>query len=102
MVIRQHLIRFSDRWKRHVQPEGAIEPTAAAELDAGDAIDARELSLRILAHLPPRTARAVWLVMAEGLSLREAGDRLGISKERVRQIVSVAADRARERFADWT
>jgi DNA-directed RNA polymerase specialized sigma24 family protein len=104
MVIRQRLTRFAVGWRRQDLAEASALSERRGELaggpDVGDLAEARELCLRILGRLPAREARAVWLVLAEGLSYREAGARLGVSPQRVYQVVGRAADQARELYAD--
>lgn len=56
----------------------------------------------VLATLPERESMIIHLRYASGLSLREIGDKLGVSHERIRQIVERALCRlSRSNKKDW-
>jgi RNA polymerase sigma factor (sigma-70 family) len=104
MVIRQRLTRFAVGWRRQDLAEASALSERRGEPahgpDVGELAEARELCLRILGRLTPASARAVWLVLAEGLSYREAGARLGVSPQRVYQLVGRAVAATRERIGE--
>jgi RNA polymerase sigma factor (sigma-70 family) len=52
-----------------------------------------EAARAILAPLTPREAEALWLTTVEGLYVTEAGPRMGVSPQRVAQLVAVARGR---------
>lgn len=80
----------------HAAPEliELADPSAPepAERSAGSEATARLLKL-VKRLLPPREFAALWLRKAEGLRLRDVGLRLGVSKERVRQLCQRALER---------
>jgi RNA polymerase sigma factor (sigma-70 family) len=77
-----------DAEDRHPRPDPAAGATA------------RELCERIRRVLPAHLYAILHEYHAEGQTLREIGERLGISRQRVQQLLDKAADRARELFAD--
>jgi RNA polymerase sigma factor (sigma-70 family) len=50
--------------------------------------------------LPARSYAVLYQYHAEGCTLREIGERLGLTRERVRQIINKAIDLAREQLTD--
>jgi RNA polymerase sigma-70 factor (ECF subfamily) len=98
-----------DHWRR-VKPESSMERPEvafAAELkrldqpapDALDQVQQRELAERLLdalEQLPPVSAQLLKQRSAEGLTLEEAGKRLGLSPEAAR----AAASRAYKKLRD--
>ena len=83
---------------------GAAEPlavpcprTAPVEGTAEDS----ELLRRVRDVLPPRWYDALVLYHLEGRTMDEVGRTLGVTRERVRQILNKAAARARGRLPDY-
>lgn len=58
--------------------------------------DARELVPILLRRIPPRHGEAVRLHLVEGLLMREAAERMGLSESRVSQMLSEAMPMLRE------
>jgi RNA polymerase sigma factor (sigma-70 family) len=75
----------------------APAPDAEAERRDEAAAAAYEVE-RCLSILPRRWREVITMRHLEGLSRREAGTRLGVSKERVRQMELAAMSRMRERL----
>jgi len=67
--------------------------------DPDDAVMAAQLRDHI-AHLPQRRRDVLAVIFDEDQPLRVAGERLGISRERARQIYESALDMLRARYAD--
>jgi RNA polymerase sigma factor (sigma-70 family) len=65
----------------------APEPAATEETDSAERRDEAALAVGMLERLPGRYREVVRLHVMEGLSLREVARRVGVSGERVRQLV---------------
>jgi RNA polymerase sigma factor (sigma-70 family) len=76
---------------------GDFDPLAAAPPDA---VELTDLAAALLAGLCPREQEVLRLRYWGGLSMRLAGLRLGLSKQRVQQIEAQALGKLRERLAD--
>ncbi|ODU67779.1 MAG: hypothetical protein ABT00_20240 [Bordetella sp. SCN 68-11] len=68
--------------------------------NAIDAAAAREAIDAAVATFVPRHREVVRLRLIDGLTLEEAGDRMGVTRERVRQIEMTAARRLRTALAN--
>jgi RNA polymerase sigma factor (sigma-70 family) len=110
LVVRHRLIQAVTVWRRfgrldHVRFTDLPPTEDAAPFDpvchrtresyreAGD----RELLERVRRVLPPRWFEVMRLYFAEGRTMEEIGRLLGISRQRVEQLLSKAIDRARRR-----
>jgi RNA polymerase sigma factor (sigma-70 family) len=113
LVIRHRLIQMVLRWRRNRQagvlstwtdaddaPWEVEDPRPGPDLCTGAA--AREMCERVRGVLPARWYAILRLCHVEGRSFQEVAARVGLSRQRVRQIVRLAADRAREHFPEWT
>ena len=106
MVIRHRLIQTVIRWRdRRFAPlpewsESSGEPWEAADYRPTPDLCARaaasELCDRVRRALPPRWYKALRLYYSDGLTLEEVGLRLGISRQRVAQVIIKATELARE------
>ncbi len=77
-------------------PEDVDAPDPSAGLLAGDRA---RLLAEVRKKLPPLWFAALWLTVGQGLALREAGARMGISCERVRQLKGAGLEMARRSAA---
>jgi RNA polymerase sigma factor (sigma-70 family) len=112
LVVRHRLIQAIIRWRRarRVRPlpvgrrEGdpweSADPSRLPEVPAQSA--AREMCDQLRRLLPDRWYSILLLYHVEGCTLGEVGQRLGISRERVRQLIEKATEQARESFPTWT
>lgn len=113
MVVRHRLIQAVVRWRRGkragrlptvLTAQGEEMPWEAADRPAPDVQDstaAREMCARVRRALPARLYKVLRLYHGEGYTLAEIGDRMGLSRQRIRQMVVQARDRVREVFPDW-
>ncbi|HKB02310.1 MAG TPA: sigma-70 family RNA polymerase sigma factor [Gemmataceae bacterium] len=113
MVIRHRLVRWVRVWRRGRRLR-LHRPLAddSGEAEVWDAEDrhplwdpaagatARELCERIRRLLPAHLWSILHAHYAEGHTLRSIGRRLGISRQRVRQLLDKAAHQVREQFPD--
>jgi RNA polymerase sigma factor (sigma-70 family) len=113
MVVRHRLIQSVLAWRRArrcdqlpiVQtPDGPTEVEAEArpapELCA--VVAAKEMCERVRRVLPARTYKLLRLRYGEGRTLVEIGSRLGLTRQRVRQMVAEASHQLRLAFPEWT
>jgi RNA polymerase sigma factor (sigma-70 family) len=73
---------------------GAVIPARPAASPGHDELKFEEM----LAGLPQRLADALRLRLVDGKTLREVGEVMGVTKERVRQLCAVAVKRLRRRM----
>jgi RNA polymerase sigma factor (sigma-70 family) len=85
-------------------PEGSIEwePEDRPTLDVCSDRAAHEMCRRVRAVLPERLYHVLCMRHAEGRTLTEIASRMGISRQRVRQLVAQARNQVRECFPHWT
>lgn len=111
MVVRHRLIQAVTLWRRggrldHVRftdmpahdPEQnpfGFEPVCPRTREAGEEAIVRELLDEVRRALPPRWFLLLELRFIHECTLEEIGERLGISRERVRQLLAKAVARAR-------
>ena len=113
LVVRHRLIQAILSWRRgkRVGPyptrSDAGDDTAweaedrqpAPDLAAGAA--ARELCDRIRRVLPASWYAVIRLYYAEGFTYAEIGRRVGLTRESIRQMVTKATERVRQKFPEW-
>jgi RNA polymerase sigma factor (sigma-70 family) len=112
LVIHHRLVRWVRVWRRgrrlRLHRPLANENGEAEVWDAEDrhplwdpaaGATARELCERIRGVLPAHLWAILHAHHAEGQTLRAIGQRLGVSRQRVQQLLEKAADRVRELFA---
>ena len=68
--------------------------------EASDLSAVNDLLAQVRRALPPRWFQALNLYYAEGHTLEEVGRHLGVTRERVRQLLSKAVVRVRKKWAD--
>jgi RNA polymerase sigma factor (sigma-70 family) len=109
LAISHRLIQAINLWRRggrlaHTRFTD-LPAAARTEFDApcprtaesGDLAAVRELLALLRRHLPSRWFRALQLYYAQGHTLEEVGRRLGVTRERARQLLTKAVLRARRR-----
>jgi RNA polymerase sigma factor (sigma-70 family) len=110
MVIKHRLIQAITNWRRlKVCPtplmfDGELEREAQRRpvADVSDRSVTDEMCERVRNVLPRRWYDILHLYHGEGYTLEEIGDRLGVSRQRVGQLVGRAEDRLKRVFPEWT
>ena len=113
MVIRHRLIQCILTWRRARRcrqlpiistPTGSIELESEARPapEPGDGMAAKEICDQIRCVLPARLYDVLYLFYGEGRTLREIGSHMGLTRQRVRQLISQAGNRVRQVFPEWT
>jgi RNA polymerase sigma factor (sigma-70 family) len=111
LVIRHCLIQGIIRWRRlrrigrmptlsSSESESEAQAQPASELER-EAV-AREMCERVREILPAQMYDALWLFHGKGHSLLEIAKRLGVSRQRISQLIVQAERRVRESFPEWT
>jgi RNA polymerase primary sigma factor len=107
MAISHRLIQAMNAWRRGGRQAYTrftdLTATTQTEFDtpcprtreSRDQAALREAMDRLRRLLPPRWFHALHLYYAQGHTLEEVGQRLGVTRERVRQLLTKAVDRAR-------
>ena len=105
MVIRHRLIQAVIRWRdKRFAPlpdwsESTGEPWEPADYrptpDLCARVAASELCDRVRRSMPSRWYKALHLYYGEGLTLEEVGSRLGVSRQRIGQLIIKAEQQAR-------
>lgn len=107
MAISHRLIQAINNWRRggprapvrftdlmaHVQTE--FDTPCPRTRESSDKAALNEAIERVRRRLPARWFRALDLYYAQGHTLEEVGQRLGVTRERVRQLLNKAVDRVR-------
>jgi RNA polymerase sigma factor (sigma-70 family) len=91
-AVSAQVVREDDWWERVEDRRSAPDPAAAEA--------ARALCERVRRAMPARWYKVMYLHHAEGLSLRQIARRLGVTRERVSQLVTKATRKARRVFRD--
>jgi len=107
LAIRHRLTYTVKRWlrggTRHArnfadvlaEPDQQIDPVCHRTREPIEAIQTHELVESLRRRMNPRWYRIFELYYAEGCTMREVGKRVGVSRERVRQLLDKAKARAR-------
>jgi RNA polymerase sigma factor (sigma-70 family) len=114
LVIRHRLVQFIIDWRRARRavpyPVGSDFENDNTPWEATDrrpkpdlviGASARDQCERVRRVLPARWYAILRLRHAEGLTLKEIGEYLGVSRTRIRQVLRVATDRVRRNFPNW-
>jgi RNA polymerase sigma factor (sigma-70 family) len=108
MAIRHRLIQAVNLWIRggrlaHVRftaltatTKSVVDVSCPRTREVSDDAALHELVDRVRRVLPPRWFQALQLYYAHGHTLEEVGNRLGVTRERARQLLSKAVGRARQ------
>jgi RNA polymerase sigma factor (sigma-70 family) len=113
MVVRHRLIQSVLAWRRARRcdqlplvetPDGPVELEAEARPapEFCAVVAAKEMCERVRRILPARTYKLLRLRYGEGRTLVEIGSRLGLTRQRVRQLVAEAGRELRLAFPEWT
>lgn len=113
IAIRHRLIQRIISWRRlrrASQIPLLSTPTGPLELETEErprpdlcsSTAAKEMCERVREVLPARLYEALRLYHGEGYTLEEIGSRLGITRQRVRQLFNIARDQVRQCFPEWT
>jgi RNA polymerase sigma factor (sigma-70 family) len=116
MVIRHRLARVVTEWRRGGRLDFVFftdlakreaggdvlpfDPPCRLRNEPGEEVAARELLERVRGTLPPRWYSLLELYYSEECTLQEIGEQVGLSRERVRQLIAKAIRRAREHFPE--
>jgi RNA polymerase sigma factor (sigma-70 family) len=111
LVIRHGLIQEIIRWRRlrrigrmptfpESESKTEAEDRPTSDLERG--VAAREMCRRVREVLPAHMYDALWLFHGKGHSLKEIGKRMGVSRQRIRQMMAQAQRRLREFFPEWS
>lgn len=110
LVVRHRLIQAILVWRREqwIQPlpvqRKEEEPWEAEDPHSPDVCtdaSARDMCEQIRRALPARWYSVLCLYYAKGLTFKEVGKQLGISRERVRQLHDQAIRHTRKEFPEW-
>jgi RNA polymerase sigma factor (sigma-70 family) len=111
MVIKHRLIQAILSWRRarRVGPmpllfdgEGEWEAESRPGPDVPTTTATQEMCDRVRRALPARWFAVLHLYHGEGRTLEEIGDHLGVSRQRVQQLVIKARERVQRCFPEWT
>ena len=113
IVIRHRLCQCIAQWRRARRmhslpivagPEGPfeLEPEDHPTLDVCSDRAAHEMCRHVRAVLPERLYQVLCLRHAEGRTLTEIASRLGVTRQRVKQLMTMARNHVRECFPHWT
>lgn len=92
-IVKNLAVDWYRRRRREVEHLTSQDASQEVEFDTEHKVIARQelrLAIKALEQLPPRTLQAFRLSRLEGLTLRETGQRLGVSEARACQLVSKA------------
>ena len=113
MAITHYLINAVSRWRRR---GGSLVHVRFSDLrskedpdtvcpwadEASDDAAKRDMIERVRWLLPKRLFEVLRLYYLEGLNMDQVGERLGVTRERVRQLIDCAFMRVRRRFPDFS
>lgn len=110
MVIRHRLTAAVRNWrraKRAVQYLGSLdgfirETEVIPKPVLAEGLEAHEMCEQVRRVIPPRWYEIIYQYHAEGQTLDAIGQRLGVTRQRVRQLLVQASKRVRHHFPEWT
>jgi RNA polymerase sigma factor (sigma-70 family) len=79
----KELLKEESAWSKIFEASGVVDPNAQNELEA---TEAKTVVQTLLSNLEDRERTVIELRFLQGLSLREAAPKVGVSSEMVRQI----------------
>jgi len=109
-VMRQRLTQAVIRWRkakrvglasRHLCDDDS-EPKARPEPDVTEALEVHDMCEQVRRVIPARWYEVLYQYHGEGQTLEAISQQLGVTRQRVRQLLSNARDRARRQFPEWT
>ena len=95
-VFEDCLQRCDDLWARRLMPDGNLQAFNVEAIDSRIAVSVAQASLRAQAVTPRQTG--VLMLLSEGLTQAQVGQRLHISRKTVERHVRNARDRLRDEF----
>lgn len=110
MVIRHQLTATVRSWRRAKRAgqylgslDGIIcESKVLPSADVSTGLEAYEMCEKVRRVIPPQWYDVIHQYHAEGQTLDAIGQRLGVTRQRVRQVLVQARKRVRHYFPEWT
>ena len=82
--------------------DGAWEAKTRPELEATGSLETQEMCAQVRRVIPARWYDVMYQYHGEGQTLEAIGQEMGVSRQRVRQLLVEARERVRRHFPDWT